>query len=82
MPGRDTAPGFLLRRLACAGIGRPLAKRTQVAKTQHRGGAAARSKSQRDPSAATRDGKRGVIAAEAARSAVLEPDLEAHCENH
>ena len=34
MPGRDTAPGFLLQEPSCDGAA-VLAKRTQVAKAQH-----------------------------------------------
>ena len=38
MPGRDTAPGFLLRRLACAGLAGHLANEPKLLKRNTEGG--------------------------------------------
>ena len=81
MPGRDTAPGFFV---AATGLRRDWPaiwpNEPKLLKRNTEGGDGALQVTARDPSAAARDGKRGVIAAGAARPAVLEPDPEGHCE--
>src|SRR4051794_39458840 len=56
MPGRDTAPGFLLRRLRSRRRRQFWGKRTHVAKAQHW------AKRPRDPSHCSRGGNEGRFA--------------------
>jgi hypothetical protein len=81
MPGRDTAPGFLLRRRACAGIWPAVWPNEPKLLKRNTEGGWRRTPGHSAIQALRRETETGVIAAEAARSAVLEPDPEAHCEN-